>query len=89
MRTLNELANELGELVEEKNKAYGDSFNHAHVVLAELYPVGVSPSQYRDMLTLVRIIDKLFRIASKKDAFGESPYRDIAGYALLGWQKDT
>lgn len=89
MRTLNELATELAELVEEKNRAYGDSFNHAHTILAELYPVGVSPSQYGDMLTVVRIIDKLFRIACKKDAFGESPYKDIAGYALLGWRKET
>ena len=36
------------------------------------------------MLTIVRIVDKLFRITNQKDAFGESPYRDIAGYGLLG-----
>ena len=29
------------------------------------------------------MIDKLFRIANKKDAFDENPWRDIAGYALL------
>ena len=34
------------------------------------------------------MIDKLFRIATRKDAFGESPYRDIAGYALLGLVSD-
>jgi hypothetical protein len=29
-------------------------------------------------------LDKLFRIATARDALGESPYRDIAGYGLLG-----
>ena len=41
------------------------------------------------MLTITRIIDKLFRIANRKDAFGESPYRDLTGYGLLGYVKDT
>jgi len=29
-------------------------------------------------------VDKLFRIATDKDALGESTYRDIAGYGILG-----
>ena len=49
-----------------------------------LYPDGIPPEQMTDALAIVRIIDKLFRIATKKDAFGESPFRDIAGYGLLG-----
>ena len=36
------------------------------------------------MLAMTRIIDKLFRIATHKDAFGESPFKDIAGYGILG-----
>ena len=36
------------------------------------------------MLAVVRIVDKLFRIATDKDAFGESPFKDIAGYGILG-----
>ncbi len=36
------------------------------------------------MLALVRIFDKMKRIATQKDAFGESPFKDIAGYGLLG-----
>jgi hypothetical protein len=89
MRPFDDLARELGELVEAKNKAYGNSFHYTSSILSVLYPAGVSPSQYSDMLLLVRIIDKIFRVAAKKDAFGESPYQDIAGYALLGWQQDT
>ena len=41
-----------------------------------------------DMLAITRVIDKLFRIATKKDAFGESPWRDICGYAILGIAND-
>jgi hypothetical protein len=48
-----------------------------------LYPDGVKPEQYIDLLVTVRIVDKLFRIANKKDAFGENPWQDIAGYGLL------
>lgn len=77
----------IGKLVDEKNEAYGDSFNQSGKILEVLYPEGVTPNQYRDMLAVVRVIDKLFRIASKKDAFGESPWRDIAGYALLGQEE--
>ena len=46
------------------------------------------PDQYTDMLAVVRIFDKLFRIATRKDAFGESPFKDIAGYGLLGALND-
>jgi hypothetical protein len=36
------------------------------------------------MLAVTRIVDKLFRIATDKDAFGENPFKDIAGYGILG-----
>lgn len=75
---------DLGKLVDEKQKAYGDSFGKAGAVLAILYPNGVKAEQMSDMLAVARIVDKLFRVANRKDAFGENPYRDIAGYALLG-----
>jgi len=79
-----EIGAKVGKLVDEKQAAYGDSFGHAHKVLEILYPDGIETRQYTDMLTVVRILDKLFRIANQKDAFGESPYMDIAGYGLLG-----
>ena len=83
-----EIAKSIGALTSEKNAAYGDSFGQACDVLKVLYPDGVKPEQYKDMLAVVRVIDKLFRIANKKDAFGESPWRDICGYALLGIAND-
>lgn len=87
MQKYEEIAQKIGRLVSEKQLAYGDSFNNAGKVLEILYPDGVKPEQYGDMLTVTRIIDKLFRIANKKDAFGESPYADIAGYGILGTER--
>ena len=82
------IATELGALVEEKNRCYGDSFAKCNQFLALLYPNGIRPDQYGDALAMVRIFDKQMRIATRKDAFGESPYRDIAGYGILGAAKD-
>jgi len=82
------IATEIGQLVQEKNLAYGDSFGQACRILEVLYPSGIKPDQYRDALAITRVIDKLFRLANKKDAFGESPWRDICGYAILGVAND-
>lgn len=73
----------IGALVDEKNAAYGDSFHRSGEILRIIYPHGVRPDQFEDMLSMVRVIDKLFRIATQKKAFGEDPWQDIAGYALL------
>ena len=83
-----ELGKEIGKLVAEKQLAYGDSFGKSEQILKVLFPDGVKPDQYTDILTVARIVDKLFRIAIDKDALGESPYQDIAGYGLLGTMKD-
>jgi hypothetical protein len=84
-----ELGRCIGKLVDEKNAAYGDAFNKAGEFLRLLYPRGVAPEEYNDMLCLVRIFDKQMRIATNKDALGESPYADIAGYGLLGAERTT
>jgi hypothetical protein len=78
------LGAEIGKLVDEKQAAYGNSYGKSGDILKILYPGGVKPDQYVDMLGIVRVVDKLFRIATMKDAFGESPWKDIAGYGLLG-----
>jgi hypothetical protein len=81
--TFEDAAAKIGRLVSKKNKAYGDSFAQSGDVLKILYPNGIGLEQYTDMLALIRIIDKLFRIATSKDSFNENPYADIAGYAIL------
>jgi hypothetical protein len=85
--TYKSIGSDIGSLVEEKQKAYGDSFSKSGKVMEILFPDGVPPEQMGDALTIVRVIDKLFRIATDKDAFGEDPWRDIAGYAILAHKK--
>ena len=86
----------IGRLVNSKQVQYGDSFGKTGKVLAIFYPDGIKVDQMDDALCLVRIIDKLFRVANYKQdeespltgfsrsEDSESPYKDIAGYALLG-----
>jgi len=88
MRDYVKTATEIGKLVKDKQEAYGDSFSKSEEIIKILFPDGVAVENYRDLLTITRIIDKLFRIATRKNAFSESPYRDIAGYALLGLVSD-
>jgi hypothetical protein len=78
-----ELGAAIGRLVNEKNKAYGNSFAKCGEFLRLLYPDGVKTEQYTDMLAIVRCWDKLMRIATHKDALGEDPWRDLVGYGLL------
>ncbi len=73
----------LAELVTRKQIDYGDSFGQSGRIIEILYPKGISPDQYQDALAIIRVIDKLFRIANKKYALAENPWQDIAGYALL------
>jgi hypothetical protein len=78
----------IADLVAEKNRAYGSAFEKAGDFLRLLYPDGLRPEQLDDALLLVRIFDKQMRVATRKGAFGESPFRDIAGYGLLGAARD-
>ncbi len=78
---------EVGKLVSEKQKAYGDSFGRSGDCLRQMFPDGIKPHQYDDLLTIARILDKLFRIANDPEAFSENPYQDIVGYGLLGMRR--
>ena len=82
----------IGKLVEDKQVQYGDSFAKSADIMRVLYPHGITHAQMVDALAVVRIIDKLFRIGRRgQDGVPndtESPYRDIAGYAILGATAD-
>jgi len=71
------IGSEIGKLVEQKNQAYGNSFSNSRDVLKVLYPNGITPEQYGDMLAITRIIDKLFRVATKKDALSDRDWETI------------
>lgn len=83
IRSYKAIAESVASVVESKQSAYGNSFGQADKVFNLLYPNGIHAEQMKDALTLVRILDKMFRIATQKDAYGENPYMDIAGYCLL------
>ena len=88
MKNLKDISIELGSLLEEKNRSYGSAFSKSSEILKILYPAGIQPDQYTDLLLTTRILDKLFRIANDKSAFNEEPWKDIAGYGLLGIYKE-
>ena len=83
--TFASLAKEIAEIVAAKNVAYGNSFDVSGDFLRLLWPNGIQPNQYGDMLQLVRMFDKFKRIAS--GAPGEDPHADLVGYALLGLRR--
>ena len=83
----NKIGEEVGKLVGEKQKAYGDSFGRSGECLRQMFPEGIKPNQYDDLLTIARILDKLFRIANDPEAFSENPYQDIVGYGILGMNR--
>lgn len=77
-----ETGKQIGELVQIKNEMYGDAFNKSGEFLEILYPDGIRPDQYKDMLAVVRIFDKLMRIANGNQG-NENAFMDIAGYGIL------
>lgn len=89
VETFEEIGRRIGKLVQEKNAAYGDSFAQSCRILEVLFPNGVPVEKYRDLLAIARVIDKLFRVATHKDALGESPWTDIVGYGILGVKNDA
>lgn len=77
-----QIGTSIGKLVDEKNKQYGDSFNKCGEFLKILYPDGVKPEQYSDMLGIARVFDKLMRVANGNQG-NENAWMDLAGYGIL------
>lgn len=75
------IAQEIAKIVEEKDSQYGDSFGKASDCMQILYPSGIPFDQIPNALYIVRILDKLCRIATGK-ADPEDPDVDIAGYSI-------
>ena len=88
MSSYSEIALTIAELVERKQKMYGNSFDHAGEIMRILYPIGISLDQLESALTVVRVIDKLHRIANG-DQGDESAWSDICGYSILELRKNA
>lgn len=74
-----ETALKITGLLEEKNASYGDSIGTSAQAFKLLYPEGIKPEQYGNVLILIRIWDKMKRIAA---GHSEDSWQDIAGYAI-------
>lgn len=81
------ISKDISSLLTRKNLAYGNSASKSSEILKILYPSGIGPQNLDDALIIVRVLDKLSRIATDNDEFGESPWTDIAGYAILRLQQ--
>jgi len=83
-----ELAGEVARIVDRSNEAYGQSTIKSAQLMAILWPHGIPIEQYHDARCIISILDKIARVITDKDAFGESPWRDVIGYALLAYYYD-
>lgn len=77
-----QIGQEIGKMVKVKNEQYGNAFEKSGDFLQLLYPDGVRPDEYEDMLALVRVFDKQMRIANGNRG-NENAWMDIAGYGIL------
>lgn len=85
--SVQKLAQNIAETVDKKGAAYGNAIDFVEKTLTELYPNGIPVTAYKDALITVRVLDKLKRLSTDPNAFGESPWEDIVGYALRGAEK--
>lgn len=85
--TFQSIAQDVANLVAEKNEAYGSSFEVAGEFLKLLWPNGVPVESYSDMLSFVRTFDKMKRISTNPEYNGEDPHADMLGYALLNLKR--
>ena len=82
-----EIGERIGSIVDVKNMQYGDSINCTADFLKLLFPNGIPVEAYKDLGIIVRIWDKIKRIASGNKG-SENAYNDIAGYAILMSKED-
>lgn len=76
------ISQDIGRLVDEKNSQYGDSINSTAEFLRLLFPEGIPVEAYGDLGVIVRVFDKLKRIANGNQG-EENAWSDLAGYGIL------
>ena len=71
-------------VVEEKNREYDSAFQKVSEILNILFPNGIPTNKYHDVAILIRVLDKICRIASANDKnVKKDAWLDITGYGLL------
>lgn len=71
--------------VSEKNIKYGDSFYLCPRFLLWLYPSGISADKLVNAIFIIRILDKISRLAVSAEGDEEDPLKDILGYSMLAY----
>ena len=75
----------IADTVTTKNFMYGNAVQKTADIMRVLYPNGYYGEDYKNILLITRICDKLARIANKSSNEAvKDAYRDIAGYGILG-----
>jgi len=78
------IACDIVSIVKEKNKEYGSAFQKVSEILNILFPNGIPTSKYHDVAILIRVLDKICRIASANDKdVKKDAWLDLTGYGLL------
>lgn len=77
----------VAELVTKKQLQYGNSVDKSAGILSILYPTGIPVEAFGDALLLIRMLDKMSRIAQqaitgRQDT--EDAWADLVGYSLIG-----
>ncbi|MGG3920505.1 hypothetical protein ABEV41_00895 [Geobacillus thermodenitrificans] len=93
-KSFQEIAVEIGKFTDMKNEAYGSSVDATYEVMKVFLnkyknddnTYTIPESLLKHIFLQVRMIDKQNRIFNNPDGdkMEESPYRDLAGYSLIG-----
>lgn len=84
MEKFEELAMEVAEMLNEKTRQYGTTYEGAGDFLRAIYPNGLSHENYEDAILMIRIYDVLMRRAN---GGYENAWKYVAGYGILGMDK--
>ena len=78
------IARDVAGIVREKNRGYGSAFQKVSHILSILFPNGIPTSKYHDVAILIRVLDKICRIATANDKdVKKDAWLDIVGYGFL------
>lgn len=93
-KSFRQIAVEIGQFTDMKNEAYGSSVDATYEVMKVFLnkyknadnTYTIPESLLKHILLQVRMIDKQNRVFNSPDGdkLNESPYRDLAGYSLIG-----
>jgi len=81
---LESISLDVASIVKEKNREYGSAFQKVSHILSILFPNGIPTNKYHDVAILIRVLDKVCRIASANDKdVKKDAWLDLTGYGLL------